>query len=461
MHISEIYGDDMPQIDGFEFACDERVNLFIGPNASGKSTILRAIEGLHTLALTEPITSNRLDVKGIVRISGFHGNLDYIDPIDYPSPGGGLSFGLQVSDDWPRDDAGTPDLKQVPFLYIPAIRLGLPGSPVFEPNTIVQIAEDPLDLQDVLDEKANPHLKHLLDTGSGVFSGQYVELAIDWLRKGMIGDRMQQQQLRQALTVGYWCAQSVCSEVVRDYSPHPFVERFEMADSQRIVHQEMGIGTSDRHWNTEQPLYAGSLSSGTQGTLLWIYALVLKMVDHYGLPAFDWSDDWSSNPAILLIDEIENHLHPTWQRRVIPELLRHFPGLQIFATTHSPFVVAGLEAGQVHLLRRDGPPTTNTEDIVGWTADEILRNMMSVEDPTDDDTAAAARELRELRDEWPLDDPDAEAERQERMLELRQKVDRDLLEGGPWAAQRAQFEEQFADALEKYRQSKDLGQENG
>ena len=86
---------------------------------------------------------------------------------------------------------------------------------------------------------------------------------------------------------------------------------------------------------------------------------------------------------------------------------------------------------------------------------------MSVDDPTDDDTAAAARELRELRNEGPLDDPDAEAERQERMLKLRQRVDRDLLEGGPWAAQRAQFEEQFADALEKYRQSKDLGQENG
>ena len=46
------------------------------------------------------------------------------------------------------------------------------------------------------------------------------------------------------------------------------------------------------------------------------------------------------------------------------------------------------------------PPPTE-EDIVGWTADEILRNMMGVEDPTDDDTAAAARELRELRNELP------------------------------------------------------------
>ena len=87
---------------------------------------------------------------------------------------------------------------------------------------------------------------------------------------------------------------------------------------------------------------------------------------------------WQEKPAILLIDEIENHLHPTWQRRVIPALLDHFPNLQIFATTHSPFVVAGLKSGQVHLLNRDEngivTATTNTEDIIGWTADQILRN---------------------------------------------------------------------------------------
>ena len=47
------------------------------------------------------------------------------------------------------------------------------------------------------------------------------------------------------------------------------------------------------------------------------------------------------------------------------------------------------------------------------------------------------------------------------MLELRQRVDRDLLAGGPWKRQREQFEEEFSEALQKYRQSQDLGQENG
>ena len=102
---------------------------------------------------------------------------------------------------------------------------------------------------------------------------------------------------------------------------------------------------------------------------------------------------------------------------------------------------------------------TNTEDVVGWTADEILRTMMGVEDPTDDETAAAARELRKLRNEPVRNNPAEEEQRQERMQELRQLVNRDLLAGGPWKKQRELFEEQFAEALKKYQQSQDLNQE--
>ena len=119
----------------------------------------------------------------------------------------------------------------------------------------------------------------------------------------------------------------------------------------------------------------------------------------------------------------------------------------------------------MHLLNRNADgvvtATTNTEDIVGWTADEILRTMMGVDDPTDDATAAAARELRQLRNAGPGDTAEAEAQRQERMQQLRRLVDRDLLFGGPAAAQRELFEQQFNEALEKYQQSRDLSQENG
>ena len=193
---------------------------------------------------------------------------------------------------------------------------------------------------------------------------------------------------------------------------------------------------------------------------MWIRWLALKMMHHY-----EFADDWAKQPAILLIDEIENHLHPTWQRRVIPALLKHFPGLQIFATTHSPFVIAGLKAGQVHLLNRDAngviTASSNTEDLIGWTADEILRVFMGVEDPTDGATAAAAQELRQLRDAGPHPDEGQEEQRQARMQKLRQLVNRDLLAGGPRAAEEERFAENLTRILEKYRLTKDLNQENG
>ena len=455
MHITEIGIAYAPPIGGVWLSCDERVNLFIGPNASGKSNFLRAMKSAW---------SGELHLYTNSRDAGADAELVF----DY-----GVVF-IDLSDDWPRDDDDeiirtrrlavgdnnevisiTQDMGDiVPLSHIPATRVNLLPQYVFRDpeETTIDWTED--------DRTDNP-MEALFDTDSGVFQGKYVEQTIDWLRGRMTGNRSHQLQLSRALQVGYSCARSICSEVIRGGAPRPFIEldrSHEFSDTGVIIHPAMGIRTKDK--GLEGPLYAGALSSGTQGTLLWVWALTLRIANHY-----DWTEGWEKKPAILLIDEIENHLHPTWQRRVIPALLEHFPGLQIFATTHSPFVVAGLKAGQVHLLNRDenGVVTakTNTEDVIGWTADEILRTMMGVDDPTDDDTATYARELRQLRNEGPRSTPEAEEQRQERMQELRQRVDRDLLAGGPWKKQRELFEQQFAEALEKHRQSQTLNQENG
>ena len=189
-------------------------------------------------------------------------------------------------------------------------------------------------------------------------------------------------------------------------------------------------------------LYVGHLSSGTEGTLLWIRWLALKILHHY-----HYADEWEKQPAILLIDEIENHLHPTWQRRVIPALLEHFPGLQIFATTHSPFVVAGLKAGQVHMLQRDAngviTASTNEHDIIGWTTDEILRTFMGVDEPTDQLTIDRANRLRELRRKDSLTDSET-AE----MEELRRQVNEDFLSSStPLETQRERYGDMMLEFL--------------
>ena len=149
------------------------------------------------------------------------------------------------------------------------------------------------------------------------------------------------------------------------------------------------------------PLHITSLSAGTQNTLLvaWYLALSLAFSNEF-------REGWKDQPAILFIDEIENHLHPAWQRRFIPVLLDHFPNLQIIATTHSPFPIAGLKAGQVHKLYQDDDGITRVEtnenEIVGLTADEILHEYLDVQDPTDLETAEAVEVLRWLESLDPL-----------------------------------------------------------
>ena len=389
MHIASFQSTYMPPLGSLSLKFDDRVNLFIGANACGKTTILRA--------MNELLKSERSV---------------------------GIQCQIEASRDWPRNDEGNPESvawNQLPHFYIPATHIHLPTAP-----TNTDVSEGQLGIQ------------------SGIFNGRVVEALTRSVRNLRVGGP---HAIRRFVDSGYSCAKEICSEIIYDNTPHIYVspdpqpEEDLEAETSRYA---MGIGTIDDILG--DPLYLGALSAGTQGTLLSIWALTLTMMLHQG-----GQSGWENKPAILLIDEIENHLHPTWQRRVIPALLKYFPGLQIFATTHSPFVVAGLKTGQVHLLKRNEhggvTATTNTEDIVGWTADEILRTMMGVDDPTDDATAAAARELRQLRNEMPLTDDEAEAQRQERMQELRKKVDRDLLAGGPMAAQRERFEEDFRKAL--------------
>lgn len=55
-------------------------------------------------------------------------------------------------------------------------------------------------------------------------------------------------------------------------------------------------------------------------------------------------------PAIVLVDEIDVHLHPKWQRLIVPKLEDLFPLCQFIATTHSPFVVQGVDESQVQRL---------------------------------------------------------------------------------------------------------------
>lgn len=51
--------------------------------------------------------------------------------------------------------------------------------------------------------------------------------------------------------------------------------------------------------------------------------------------------------AVILIDEIDCHIHPKWQRNLLPYLVKMFPNCQFILTTHSPFIIENLEDEQI------------------------------------------------------------------------------------------------------------------
>ena len=66
-------------------------------------------------------------------------------------------------------------------------------------------------------------------------------------------------------------------------------------------------------------------------------------------------DDPLQSEAVVLIDEVDLHLHPSWQQRVLPDLMRTFPNTQFLVSTQSPQVLTTVESGCiVHLAREDG-----------------------------------------------------------------------------------------------------------
>jgi predicted ATPase len=95
------------------------------------------------------------------------------------------------------------------------------------------------------------------------------------------------------------------------------------------------------------------------------------------------SDELLKKPAIVLIDELDAHLHPLWQQKLIGILRTSFPNVQFVLTAHSPLVVAGCWVGEVTVMRRSerGLIIEQLErDFLGTSVEEIYKVIFGVED---------------------------------------------------------------------------------
>jgi predicted ATP-binding protein involved in virulence len=112
------------------------------------------------------------------------------------------------------------------------------------------------------------------------------------------------------------------------------------------------------------------VSQGMSATIGWVGLLLQRLLDVYAD-----AENPERQHALLLIDEIDSHLHPEWQQQLVPKIKQHFPGLQVVASTHSVLLAGNLEAGELTRIRRiDGKLTVEPlqHSFKGYRFDQIL-----------------------------------------------------------------------------------------
>jgi hypothetical protein len=129
----------------------------------------------------------------------------------------------------------------------------------------------------------------------------------------------------------------------------------------------------------------GNLSAGQRVMLALVADLAIRMVtqNNFLVPAdVSGLDDeplpgvLAQTPGVVLIDELDVHLHPKWQRTVVESLRKVFPRLQFISTTHSPFIVQSLREDELISLEGQSVP-----QLGNLSVERIASGLMGVERP--------------------------------------------------------------------------------
>lgn len=121
------------------------------------------------------------------------------------------------------------------------------------------------------------------------------------------------------------------------------------------------------------------LPDGLKSLIGWIGDLLMR------LDSLDWEINLSifEREIILFLDEIEVHLHPAWQRKVLPVVQKLFKNAQIFVSTHSPFVVNSVDDAWVYKLELENGKARVAEVVESENSNsitQVLREVFGIEE---------------------------------------------------------------------------------
>jgi predicted ATP-binding protein involved in virulence len=148
-----------------------------------------------------------------------------------------------------------------------------------------------------------------------------------------------------------------------------------------------------------QTLNFDQLPDGLKSMVSWMGDLLMRM------DRLKWVNNLPvlERNFILLLDEIEVHLHPAWQRKILPVVQKLFKNAQIFISTHSPFVAGSVDGAWVHwFVKKDGYSVLAGEAILSEDAksyDYILEEIFGIKERFGVEVERKLAEFQQLKKE--------------------------------------------------------------
>lgn len=133
-------------------------------------------------------------------------------------------------------------------------------------------------------------------------------------------------------------------------------------------------------------IYYEYLSSGFKSCLSIIFGIIKDIELRFKEPCVN-ADEFD---GVILIDELELHLHPEWQGKIAKILVQVFPEAQFITATHSPHILQGANPNEIIALASDGGQVFRRDlsgtkyGYQGWTVEEILVDVMGMSDTRTD-----------------------------------------------------------------------------
>lgn len=300
----------------------KNINLLVGTNGGGKSTILKAIASAM-----------------------LGGNVDLI----------GLTDGAILG--WPRIGATEPSYARVTY------RVQEPAQPGLGSITEGRIDIDSERVEHTTtDAPAAGHGVNLFGYGPQRSVGPALDPRMALTPTSRVANLFEQSQFLYPPETWLGDIDPPTLDAINMLMPPDIIVTGSIVDDQiEVENRGLRVG-------------AGLLSDGAQSYMAWLLDLVFR------LQMVGETVDFWRVPGTVLIDEVDQRMHPRWQQIVLQRLADGLPNLQIVATAHSPLLAGGLRPENLTVLEPDFDASGEgamkasryEEDIYGRTADGVL-----------------------------------------------------------------------------------------